>query len=130
MVFYREKKHKKEVESVFSLINIIFLLIVFFLVAGHISQKRFDVSPPLVDKAQALDLDEKCTIHIANEKLLYQQQPISNNKALLSSLAKTCQSHVLLATQNNAQASRIITMIKALRPYFNDIQLLVASKGG
>lgn len=127
-MFESQNKPKKEVESVFSLINIIFLLIVFFLVAGHVGTRHFEVSPPMVGKATPLASQNDCTLQISDNRALYKGLNVINNLDELQAISKTCNKKILLASEGTAPATSVILAMNKIKPYFNEIKLLVTSQ--
>jgi biopolymer transport protein ExbD len=127
-MFESHSKPKKEVESVFSLINIIFLLIVFFLVAGHVGTRHFEVSPPTVDNATPLASQDGCTLQISDNKALYKGLNVINNVNELQVISKTCNKKILLASEGTAPAVSVVSAMNKIKPYFNEIKLLVTSQ--
>lgn len=126
-MFNRPQKPKKEVESVFSLINIIFLLIVFFLVAGHIAAEQFKVSPPLLDQGEVLS-KKNCTIYVKKEGLYYQDILLKISNTNLANLSHRCNGEILLAAQNQAEALLVVNALSQLKSHFSNIKLLVAQR--
>lgn len=127
-MFESKKNKSREVETVFSLINIIFLLIVFFLVAGHINSNQWQVSPPLID--QTKDITGKtCTIYIKENGDFYQDKKINLSKGEIKQISKTCHSNIILASEANLNANKMISALNQLKPSFKQIDVLVASHG-
>jgi biopolymer transport protein ExbD len=126
-MFERAKRNHKEVESVFSLINIIFLLIVFFIVAGHVSNDDFDISPPKAQNSNALAEDNNCSIQVSSKSAMYKNQNIMNNPELIKEISNKCEHKILLVADKNLDAIQVVTVMNEINIYFKQIKLLVMS---
>ena len=125
-MFEKIVRPKREIESVFSLINIIFLLIVFFLIAGHITSSTFKVTPPWLNKGGVLQ-SGCCTIYVSKDKLNYQGKQLTSHVDSLVNLSKNCHGEVLLATESSGEALAVVNALNRLKPYFKKIKLLVVN---
>ena len=126
-MFQKDKTKTREIESVFSLINIIFLLIVFFLVAGHSSKYKFEITPPKLQKAQKMN-EKNCVLTIKQHSLYMNSKKIYTKASILKSLSKSCDDNVVLVSDKNQKAIITLEKIQILKRYFSTIKLLVTEK--
>ena len=127
-MFEKSKRDHKEIESVFSLINIIFLLIVFFIVAGHVSDDNFEVNPPKANDSNALNVTQDCTIYVSNNTAIYDGQEILNKPDIIQKISNNCGHKTLLIADKDINAIQIITVMDKINSYFEQIKLLVMSE--
>ncbi|WP_155085164.1 ExbD/TolR family protein [Piscirickettsia salmonis] len=132
-MFESKRQKSKEVESVFPLINIIFLLIVFFLVAGRISSNQWQVTPPVMKKqaiAMERNLVKKCTVYLKKNIITYNTSAIDlNKKGGFSELRKQCGNRgITIAASDDLPAQRMIEFLdQAKEQGFKKVSILVMS---
>ncbi|QGP39579.1 ExbD/TolR family protein [Piscirickettsia salmonis] len=133
-MFESKRQKSKEVESVFPLINIIFLLIVFFLVAGRISSNQWQVTPPVMKK-QVIERDrslaKKCTVYLKKNAITYNAGVIDLNKwSELTELKKQCGNQgIIIAASDDLPAQRMIEFLdQAKEQGFKKVSILVMSR--
>ncbi|ALB22579.1 protein TolR [Piscirickettsia salmonis] len=132
-MFESKRQKSKEVESVFPLINIIFLLIVFFLVAGRISSNQWQVTPPVMKKqtiAMERNLAKKCTVYLKNNVITYNTSAIElNKKSEFAELKKQCGNRgIIIAASDDLPAQRMIEFLdQAKEQGFKKVSILVMS---
>ncbi|UTW42764.1 biopolymer transporter ExbD [bacterium SCSIO 12844] len=125
-MFESKKDKSREVETVFSLINIIFLLIVFFLVAGHINSNQWHVKPPLVDKTNDIN-KQTCTLYIKTDGIFYQTKKVALTKKEINQINQSCKGQIILAAEANLSATKMIIALNRLKSSFKQIEVLVSS---
>lgn len=127
-MFELKKQRSKEVEAVFPLINIIFLLIVFFLVAGRISANQWHITPPLANQHTA-PIGKECTLYLKEHTLNYNNREINlNKKNSLLFLNKQCSQGIIVASPANLPAKRMIEFLNmAKEQQVKEAKILVMS---
>ncbi|MFZ9035482.1 MAG: ExbD/TolR family protein [Francisellaceae bacterium] len=111
---FEKKRQIKAIESVFPLINVIFLLIVFFLVAGHISGEKWAIQPPksLVEDPAS---DVSCTVYLKEDGLRFNNLPLTKADEY-KRLASQCPKGILIGANYNSKAQNMVKALTKLNP--------------
>ena len=117
-------QHKKpdQDDSLVPLINIVFLMLIFFMVAGHISQSDpIKVQPPL-SASETKQVEEPLVIIVSEDGQVAIDQAITDDEALLPTINKRFEAtedkdrfHILVKVDGNLPVERlqdVLTIIK------------------
>lgn len=116
MIKVRKNPAKKQLESTISLINIVFLMLIFFLVAGQLAPPQ-DPEVTLSEAEEAERLPPPDPLYVRMDgTLVYREQPVSADEYLQDHLQDTGEEMrtVRLAADEALKASDLISHVSAL----------------
>ena len=119
MNILEKKIRKKRLPNLVPLINIVFLLLIFFMLSGTLSKKDlFEVDPPLSYTGSNAESPEM-TILIRNDNKISLDDkiiPLNNLEAYLTSLLKNKSiEEVLIKADGNASSGTLSKVIRMIR---------------
>lgn len=122
----RPRKTRRKPEPTLALINIVFLMLVFFLVAGTVTQP-LDTELQLVDTTN-LDGAEPpdALVLTANGDLRFRGAALSDEQAYLDTLAPKAPARIL--PDRAAPAARLVSVAQALRAQGADRVMIVTQR--
>ena len=119
MNILEKRIRKKRLPNLVPLINIVFLLLIFFMLSGTLSKKDlFEVEPPLSYTGSNAETPEM-TILIRNDNKISLDDkiiPLNNLEAYLTSLLKNKSiEEVLIKADGNASSGTLSKVIRMIR---------------
>jgi biopolymer transport protein ExbD len=137
MQFQRRRKKLDSEERILPLINVVFLLLIFFMLAGHLAASDlFRVDPPrseaaAEETAEAQPPAEVVLLFAADGHLAVDGAPIDRDDlaaAMSRRLAESPQAKVVLKADGGAEASAVVALMESLRDAgVTDLQLYAQS---
>ncbi len=119
MNILEKKSRKKRLPNLVPLINIVFLLLIFFMLSGTLSKKDlFEVEPPTSYTASNAESPEIIVLISYDNKISIDDKIISSNdlEAYLSSLLKNKSiEEVLIKADGNASSGTLSNVIRMIR---------------
>ena len=117
-IFYK-KTNKNKLPNLVPLINIVFLLLIFFMLSGTLAKTDlFEVSPPKSNTSSSAEAPEFVILISDDSKIALDNQPIKI-KDLETILAKILETtnieEILIKADGNAKAGILSTVIKHIR---------------
>jgi|TARA_B110000438_G_scaffold27062_1_gene25865 biopolymer transport protein ExbD len=117
-IFYK-KTNKNKLPNLVPLINIVFLLLIFFMLSGTLAKTDlFEVSPPKSNTSSSAEAPELVILISDDSKIALDNQPIKI-KDLETILAKILETtnieEILIKADGNAKAGILSTVIKHIR---------------
>ena len=117
-IFYK-KTNKNKLPNLVPLINIVFLLLIFFMLSGTLAKTDlFEVSPPKSNTSSSAEAPELVILISDDSKIALDNQPIKI-KYLETILAKILENtnieEILIKADGNAKAGILSTVIKHIR---------------
>ena len=119
MIQFRKFKERAPYESVVPLINVVFLLLIFFLLAGVLGPTDpVEISPPQ-GEIDELDPVEPLTLFLDHEGFVYLDEQILGPEIVGSTVAlifaERGPKEVVLKADKKAQAHDLISVLESLR---------------
>ena len=127
-----ESKQKREYENLLPLVNVVFLLLIFFMVAGAFSSPEiFDISPPVAtndftadNKMLTIIMNKEGDLAIDNQQISLQSLTAFVDDYLASETAYKVQ----LKVDAEAQALNVVAILEKLSASSADaVQILTSS---
>ena len=117
-IFYK-KTNKNKLPNLVPLINIVFLLLIFFMLSGTLAKTDLaEVSPPKSNTSSSAEAPELVILISDDSKIALDNQPIKI-KDLETILAKILETtnieEILIKADGNAKAGILSTVIKHIR---------------
>ena len=117
-IFYK-KTNKNKLPNLVPLINIVFLLLIFFMLSGTLAKTGlFEVNPPKSNTSSSAEAPELVILISDDSKIALDNQPIKI-KDLETILAKILENtnieEILIKADGNAKAGILSTVIKHIR---------------
>ena len=117
-IFYK-KTNKNKLPNLVPLINIVFLLLIFFMLSGTLAKTDlFEVIPPKSNTSSSAEAPELVILISDDSKIALDNQPIKI-KDLETILAKILENtnieEILIKADGNAKAGILSTVIKHIR---------------
>lgn len=116
MIKVRKKPARKQLETMISLINIVFLMLIFFLVAGQLAPPQ-DPEVTLSEAAEADSLPPPDALYVrADGTLVYREQPVTAEVYLRDHIQSsgTEEMEVRLGADETLKASDLLTHVSSL----------------
>ena len=125
------KRHRNPEDNVLPLINVVFLLLIFFMLAGALIQEPpFSVTPPETRHTESDDPDQQYLAIAADGRLAYEGEILEENElgARLAARAQTG-SPLQVRADNELEADRLTSLLAVLREAdIAEIRLLTTRK--
>ena len=120
-----QKRPRNDDDRILPLINIVFLLLIFFMVAGHLSATDpFAITPPHSDTETTPDMDTHLILIDRQGRLALDGLPLTE-PALLEAFGSSSMSSVRIKADGAVDAIRVIALMERLRGAgLTDLQLL------
>jgi biopolymer transport protein ExbD len=119
MNIFHKKNNKKRLPNLVPLINIVFLLLIFFMLSGTLTKKDFfEVSPPESNTGASAEAPELVILISKDNKIALDNKPIKVNEleAILSKeLENRNIEEVLIKADGNAKSGILSQVIKHIR---------------
>ena len=119
MNILEKRVRKKRLPNLVPLINIVFLLLIFFMLSGTLSKKDlFEVEPPLSYTASNAESPEIIILISYDNKISIDNEIISSNELeayLTSLLNKQSIEEVLIKADGNASSGTLSKVIRMIR---------------
>ncbi len=119
MNILEKRIRKKRLPNLVPLINIVFLLLIFFMLSGTLSKKDlFEVDPPLSYTGSNAESPEMTILIRDDNKISLDDKiiPLNNLEAYLTSLLKnTSIEEVLIKADGNASSGTLSKVIRMIR---------------
>ena len=119
MNIFHKKNKKKRLPNLVPLINIVFLLLIFFMLSGTLTKKDFfEVSPPESNTGASAEAPELVILISKDNKIALDNKPIKVNEleAILSKeLENRNIEEVLIKADGNAKSGILSKVIKHIR---------------
>jgi len=119
MNILEKRIRKKRLPNLVPLINIVFLLLIFFMLSGTLSKKDlFEVEPPLSYTASNAESPEIIILISYDNKISIDNEIISSNELeayLTSLLNKQSIEEVLIKADGNASSGTLSKVIRMIR---------------
>ena len=119
MNIFHKKNKKKRLPNLVPLINIVFLLLIFFMLSGTLTKKDFfEVSPPESNTGAGAEAPELVILISKDNKIALDNKPIKINEleAILSKeLENRNIEEVLIKVDGNAKSGILSQVIKNIR---------------
>lgn len=121
----QRKRPRSDDDRVLPLINVVFLLLIFFMVAGHLSATDpFAVTPPHSDTETAPDMDTHLILIDRQGHLALDGLPLSE-AALIEAFGSSPMTTVRIKADGAVDAVTVITLMERLRAAgLTNLQLL------
>ena len=117
-IFYK-KTNKNKLPNLVPLINIVFLLLIFFMLSGTLAKTDlFEVSPPKSNTSSNAEAPELVILISDDSKIALDNQPIKikNLETILAKILETTNiEEILIKADGNAKAGILSTVIKHIR---------------
>jgi biopolymer transport protein ExbD len=131
---YRSAVRRDGEEGVIPLINIVFLLLIFFMLAGTLSATDlFEVAPPESASEEAVGEPEMVVLMAADGRLALDGQDVDEaglRQRVAAKLAADPDMRVRLKADGATEAERVITVMEMLRAAgVTELTLLAAARG-
>lgn len=119
------KRRRNDDDRVLPLINVVFLLLIFFMVAGHLSATDpFAVTPPQSDTETTPEIDTHLILIDRRGRLALDGLPLTE-AALLEAFGSSPMNSVRIKADGAVDAIRVIALMERLRGAgLTDLQLL------
>ena len=119
MNIFHKKNKKKRLPNLVPLINIVFLLLIFFMLSGTLTKKDFfEVSPPESNTGASAEAPELVILISKDNKIALDNKPIKVNE-LETILSKELENRnieeVLIKVDGNAKSGILSQVIKHIR---------------
>ena len=119
MNIFHKKNIKKRLPNLVPLINIVFLLLIFFMLSGTLTKKDFfEVSPPESNTGASAEAPELVILISKDNKIALDNKPIKVNE-LETILSKELENRnieeVLIKVDGNAKSGILSKVIKHIR---------------
>lgn len=106
-------------ERILPLINVVFLLLIFFMLAGTLAASDpFEVTPPRSDIGGLDETREVLVLVGADGRLALNDRPVESaafDAALADLLGGTSDAHVRLKADGRAEATQVVAVMERLR---------------
>lgn len=124
------KRPRNDDDRVLPLINVVFLLLIFFMVAGQLSATDpFTVTPPHSDNEAAPDRNTHLILIDRRGQLALDGLPLSE-AALIAAFGRSPMTSVRVKADGAVDAIRVIALMERLRGAgLTDLQLLTVPAG-
>ncbi len=131
---YRSATRRDGEEGVIPLINIVFLLLIFFMLAGTLSATDlFEVAPPESASEEAVGEPEMVVLMAADGRLALDGQDVDEaglRQQVAAKLAADPDMRVRLKADGATEAEQVITVMEMLRAAgVTELTLLAAARG-
>ena len=117
-IFYK-KTNKNKLPNLVPLINIVFLLLIFFMLSGTLAKTDlFEVSPPKSNTSSSAEAPELVILISGDSKIALDNQPIKINDLeiiLAKILETTSVEEILIKADGNAKSGVLSKVIKHIR---------------
>ena len=119
MNIFHKKNKKKRLPNLVPLINIVFLLLIFFMLSGTLTKKDFfEVNPPKSDTGAIAEAPELVILISKENKIALNNKPIKINELeiiLSKELENRNIEEVLIKADGNAKSGILSQVIKHIR---------------
>ena len=113
--FSRPRRRMDEEERILPLINIVFLLLIFFMVVGRLSASDpFEIVPPR-SVSQGQSPTEDILISIGAEGQIAVNGKVLEKAAALAEVAASETTELRIKSDGRVEAQRIVALVEALR---------------
>lgn len=113
--FRRPRRGNYEDEGILPLINVVFLLLIFFMVVGRLSASDpFEISPPK-SLSEGIPAAEDLLISVGTEGALALNGAVVDEASLIATIAETDPFEVRIKSDSAVQATRLIALMERLR---------------
>ena len=124
-----QKKHKTE--STIALINIVFLMLIFFLVAGTVAAPVGDLVEPPKLETLPIDMPESDLLQITKEGEFYWKGERSNLDELITRFQGAARADIKLMADRQLNALKLVRILDKLRNAgVKDIKLITIKGRG
>lgn len=133
MKLLRRPKSRAESEPVLPLVNVVFLLLIFFLISGVLAESSpFPVDPPAAAEKAEEEGAERLRLYMSAEGALALGREPLPRKELFARLAEKKEKAPLdLVADGKAGAQDVVALMRALREAgHSEIRLITAGEAG
>ena len=117
---FMEKRPERELVNITPLIDVVFILLVFFMLAGAIERpETIEVSPPTSESELSSDVEDVVILVSKEGSVAFQGRPMTNDAELVRTatvwFALKPDSSIQLKADADADAARVIQVMELLR---------------
>lgn len=131
MALRRPRPRKSDDDRILPLVNIVFLLLIFFMIAGQLTrQDLFEISPPETVASSPDDSDEETVLFAADGRIAYRGEAADEAGLLAALRARAAggQTAIRLKADARAEAAAVARLLQRMREAgMRDIRLISAA---
>jgi len=135
MKLFPNRNQKRDLVNITPLIDVVFILLVFFMLAGAIDRPEvIEIQPPTSESEVAGDIEDVVILVGKDGSLAFQGQPIPDDASLVRTatiwFAAQPDSSIQLKADADAEAARVIEVMELLRQAGAQYLVLLTVGGG